>query len=240
VSDRAPAPIAGVQPLVAPEAGVRLWLVDLDRAPAGPAEADMLSEDERGRAARFHFEVHRRRFVSCRAALRRVLAAVLGLAPRDVAFVYGPFGKPALAGAGAVHFNVSHSEQWALLALSHERELGVDIERVRALDDLERLAATVFSPAERHDLARVADTARAEAFFNGWTRKEAYIKARGDGLRRLTDFDVTLVPREPVELRRMDGEPDEPARWSLSALTPVAGFAAALCVERAEWRRRAA
>jgi 4'-phosphopantetheinyl transferase len=169
--------------------------------------------------------------------LRHVLAAELGVAPRDVAFVYGPFGKPALAGASAVRFNVSHSDQWALLALSCDRELGVDIERVRALEDLEQLAATVFSPAERHDLAGVGETARAEAFFNGWTRKEAYIKARGDGLQRLTDFDVTLVPREPVELRRMDGEPDEPARWSLSALMPVAGFAAALCVERVERRR---
>jgi 4'-phosphopantetheinyl transferase len=233
-------PIGAARPIAGPEPDVCLWLVDLDRAPAGPDERALLTADERARAARFHFDVHRHRFVACRAVLRQRLAATLGLEPRDVRFEYGPFGKPVLAGASRVRFNLSHSDQWALLALSADRDLGVDIERVRVLDDLDRLAETVFSPAERRDLARVDDSARAEAFFNGWTRKEAYIKARGDGLQRLTDFDVTLVPHEPVELRRMDGEPDEPARWSLSALTPVAGFAAALCVERAEWRRQAA
>ncbi|HEY6508436.1 MAG TPA: 4'-phosphopantetheinyl transferase superfamily protein, partial [Vicinamibacterales bacterium] len=78
---------------------------------------------------------------------------------------------------------------------------------------------------------------RSEAFFNAWTRKEAYIKARGDGLRRLADFDVSVWPSEPVRLRRVQDEPEEPARWVLTALTPVPGFAAAVCVEEPATRR---
>lgn len=210
---------------------LRVWLADLDRHGADAAELALLSEDERARAARFHFDVHRRRFVACRALLRRLLAADLGTAPQDVAFQYGPFGKPALAGESDLRFNVSHSDQYALVGLTRGRDLGLDIERVRALDDLERLAETVFSPAERVELWQVPPASRPEAFFNGWTRKEAYIKARGDGLQRLADFDVSLGPCEPVRLRRVQGEPDEPARWSLTALTPIPGFAAAVCVE---------
>jgi 4'-phosphopantetheinyl transferase len=208
-----------------------VWLADLDRQEGGAADLELLSEDERGRAARFRFDMHRRRFVACRALLRRRLAEELGTAPRDVSFQYGPFGKPALASESALRFNVSHSDRYALLGLARGRDLGLDIERVRALDDLDRLAETVFSAAEREELSRVPTWSRSEAFFNGWTRKEAYIKARGDGLQRLADFDVSLGPCEPVRLRRVQGEPDEPARWSLMALTPISGFAAAVCLE---------
>ncbi len=210
---------------------LRVWLADLDRQDGGAADLEVLSEDERARAARFRFDVHRRRFVACRALLRRLLAGELGTAPRDVSFQYGPFGKPALAGESALKFNVSHSDRYALLGFARGRDLGLDIERVRALDDMERLAETVFSAAEREELSRVPTASRSEAFFNGWTRKEAYIKARGDGLQRLADFDVSLGPCEPVRLRRVQGEPDEPARWSLTALTPISGFAAAVCLE---------
>jgi 4'-phosphopantetheinyl transferase len=216
---------------------LRVWVSDLDRQRDDSADLELLSKDERVRAARFHFDVHRRRFVACRALLRRLVAAELGAAPRDVSFQYGPFGKPALAGESDLKFNVSHSDRYALLGLTRGRDVGIDIERVRTTVNLDHLAERVFSPAEQEEFFLVPTASRAEAFFSGWTRKEAYIKARGDGLQRLADFDVSLGPGEPARLRRVQGEPDEPARWSLVALTPVPGFAAAACLEEPAIRR---
>jgi len=216
---------------------LRVWLSDLDRPGAGAAGLESLSDDERARAARFHFDVHRRRFVAGRTLLRCLIADELGTGPEDVSFEYGPFGKPSLAGQSALRFNVSHSDRYVLIALTRGRDLGVDIERVRAIDDLDRLAQMAFSPVEREELRQAPVASRSEAFFNGWTRKEAYIKARGDGLRRLADFDVSVWPSTPVQLRRVQGEPGEPARWELNALTPVTGFAAAVCVEVRPTRR---
>lgn len=216
---------------------VRVWISDLDRQRDDAADLELLSEDERVRAARFHFDVHRRRFVACRSLLRRLVAAELGTAPQDVSFQYGPFGKPALAGESELKFNVSHSDRYALLGFTRGRDVGIDIERVRTLANLDHLAERVFSPAEQEEFSLVPPASRAEAFFSGWTRKEAYIKARGDGLQRLADFDVSLGPGEPVRLRRVQAEPEEPARWSLMALAPVPGFAAAVCVEDSAIRR---
>lgn len=216
---------------------LHVWLSDLDRPCDESADLELLSTDERARAARFHFDVHRRRFVACRALLRRLVAGELGTAPRDVSFQYGPFGKPGLAGESELKFNVSHSDRYALLGFTRGRDVGIDIERVRTLANLDQLAERVFSPAEQEEFSLVPTASRAEAFFSGWTRKEAYIKARGDGLQRLADFDVSLEPGEPVRLRRVQAEPDEPARWSLTALTPLPGFAAAVCVENPAIRR---
>lgn len=231
-------PRPGADPtLVVSAQDLRVWLSDLDRPGADAADLGLLSEDERARAARFHFDVHRGRFVACRGLLRTLIAAQLGTAPRDIEFEYGPFGKPALAGGSELRFNVSHSGRYALLGFTRGRDVGLDIERVRTLDNLERLAEMAFSPGEQEELRQVPVLSRSEAFFSGWTRKEAYIKARGDGLRRLADFDVSLGPAEPVRLRRVHAEPDEPARWSLTALTPVPGFAAAVCVEEPAIRR---
>jgi 4'-phosphopantetheinyl transferase len=160
------------------------------------------------------------------------LSKELSIAPKDIAFTYGPFGKPALAGGSEVSFNVSHSGEYALIAIGTCGAIGVDIEKVRPIADIERLADTVFSSVERAALARLPTSDRLEGFYSGWTRKEAYIKARGDGFSRpLADFDVTIGPREPAYLTRVAGEPHETERWTLSALSPVRGCAAAICVE---------
>ncbi len=211
----------------------RIWLVDLDEDAAAAAHA-LLSPDEAARAARFVFDHHRHRFVAGRAALRRILAEVLGAAPGALSFTYNASGKPELANAGAVpvRFNVSHSDQFALVAVTAAGAIGVDIEKTRPITDVMRLAQTAFSQNEVAALATVPAPARAEAFFAGWTRKEAYIKARGDGLRLLGNFDVALTPDEPVRLKRVAGDADEPARWTLVSLAPVQGYAGALCIER--------
>ena len=216
-----------------------IWLLDLDGADADPAAAlALLSGDEQARAGRFVFDVHRRRFVTGRAALRTLLGERLGCAPRELRFAYGPAGKPALDGGGTTRFNVSHSDRYAIVAIATGAELGVDIERVRPLRDMDLVADRVFSAGEREALGQVPPDRKAEAFFAGWTRKEAYIKARGDGLGHpLDQFAVTIAPGEPAQLSAVgDGDPSEIARWSLEGLPPGPGYVAALSAGGRGWR----
>jgi 4'-phosphopantetheinyl transferase len=210
---------------------VRVWLVDLE-ADDTTASRALLSPDETARAGRFVFDHHRRRFVAGRAGLRRILADELSTTPAALSFTYSTSGKPELNHGAPVRFNVSHSDRYALVAMTTAGAVGVDIEKTRPIADVLRLARSAFSSNELETLGALPASAREAAFFAGWTRKEAYIKARGDGLRMLGDFDVALTPEEPVRLKRVEGDADEPARWTLVSLTPVPGYAAALCVER--------
>ena len=162
--------------LIATSGEAAIFLADLDAADAGERALAVLSEDERARAARFVFDVHRHRFIACRAWLRGQLGERVSRAAHDLRFEYGPVGKPSLPG-GALRFNVSHSDRYALLAVA-DVEIGVDIERERPLSDMDALAARVFSVGERQALAQVPAGRKVETFFAGWTRKEAYIKAR--------------------------------------------------------------
>jgi len=215
---------------------VQVCLLSLD---ASPDDLDtcfgLLSSQERIRAGRFRFERHRRRFVVCRALVRNVLGAHIDVAPEQIRFAYGVHGKPRLDGDVdcGVRFNVSHSGDWALVAITEGKEVGVDIERVTPIDDIEGLMEQVFSPLEQDTLNAVPEPDRLDAFYAGWTRKEAYIKARGDGLQRALDtFDIELAPGEPARLIQVRDEPEEARRWRLESLDTVPGYAAALCVER--------
>ena len=216
---------------------VRIWLVDLDADDTAASRA-LLSPDEVARAARFVFDHHRRRFVAGRAGLRRILANALNTTPAALSFTYNASGKPELdhdldhGVRPPVRFNVSHSDRYALVAMTATAAIGVDIEKTRPIADVLRLAQTAFSVNELEALATVPADGLEVAFFAGWTRKEAYIKARGDGLRLLGDFDVALAPDDPVRLKHVKGDAGEPARWTLLSLSPVPGYAAALCVER--------
>lgn len=215
---------------------VHLWRIWLDR-PAGYAEPliQILSADERARAERFRFERDRNRFIIGRSALRTILAGQLGTGPGRVRFTYGPQGKPYLAqdaGSGGIRFNMAHSHGLALLALARDRELGVDLEWVRPLPDADQIAARFFSAAEHTTFRELPKDQRQEAFYLCWTRKEAYIKAVGEGLSRpLSQFDVSLTPGQPARLLRVEGDPAEIDRWSLVSLAPAAGYLAALAVE---------
>ena len=212
-----------------------VWLVDLD-APADDSRR-LLSSDEEARACRFVSDTHRSRFVACRAALRYLLGARLGVRPEAVTFEYGPAGKPALAGFAGPHFNVSHSGDQALIAVA-DAAVGVDIELVRPMPDLDALAERLFTADERAALAVVREDARLEAFFAAWTRKEAYIKACGDGIGSASSVEVTLVPDEPARLLSVAGDPAEASRWSLRSLSPRPGFAGAVCLQGPDraWR----
>jgi 4'-phosphopantetheinyl transferase len=209
---------------------VRVWSAHLDRLPAALL-ARSLSADEQERARRFHFERDRRRFAAARGLLRHLLGGYLGLDPARLRLRYGPWGKPSLAEDEGLRFNVSHSGGRALLAFAWRLDVGVDVERIRPVPEAEDLARRYFSPREGADLLRLAEGERQAAFFRCWTRKEAFVKATGDGLSRpLAAFDVTLAPGEPARLLRVDGEPDAARRFWIEDVSPAPDFAGALAV----------
>jgi 4'-phosphopantetheinyl transferase len=199
-----------------------------------------LAADEIARATRFYFEKDRRHFIVARGVLRIILSRYLGIDPRQLEFSYGAYGKPALAtspGKDWLCFNLSHSHELALYAITHGREVGIDIEQMRANVDGDAIAERYFSPREVMAFHAIPADLRRQAFFDCWTRKEAYIKARGEGLSfPLNRFDVSLAPGEPPALLRTLGDPHEAGRWSLQALFPGAGYAAALVVEGHDWQ----
>lgn len=225
------------EPAIAP-GEVHLWRIDQSAAGGGVREEDvaLLSADERERMARYRFERDRRRFALRRAAVRRILGAYLRADPARLGFRLAPGGRPEVEDPGdpPLRFNVSHSEEIALVGVASGSDLGVDVEVVRPIADMDSLAREVFSPAEREAYGSLAAKDRPAAFFNGWTRKEAWLKGRGEGLiGDLAGFDVTIAPGLPPRLLRVAGAPGEAGRWRLRALEPVRGAVAAVAV-RAE------
>ena len=203
-------------------------------APALEDCAAQLSVDERERAARFHFERDRRRYVVTRGRLRQLLARELGVRPAEVLFDYGVHGKPSLGGrfvASPVSFNVSHSQDLALIGITAGIDVGVDIEALRALADEEQLARRHFSTAEFAEYQVVDTAARQRAFFCCWTRKEALVKALGQGLSYPLDaFDVSVDPASEPRLRRMNDLAGENSGWCVGGFDPAPGYAAAVAV----------
>jgi len=215
---------------------VHLWCACLD-APARVADdfRRLLSVEELDRAARFRFDRDRERFVAARGFLRVILGRYLRVEPGRLRFCYGAFGKPGLtaefSGTG-LRFNLSHSRNLALYAVARELEVGVDVEQMRAEFAEERIARTFFSPREVAALQALPRNVWLESFFNCWTRKEAYVKARGEGLSaRLDQFDVSVAPGEPARLLRVFPDRQETRRWTLQSFRPQPGFVAALAVE---------
>jgi 4'-phosphopantetheinyl transferase len=202
----------------------------------------VLTEDERNRAGRFYFQKDRNRFIVARSTLRTILGKYLDANPEQIRFHYGQYGKPRLAEQlqkSGLLFNLSHSHNMALAAVTCHREIGVDLELIRSGLADEQIAERFFSPREVHALRALPKSMQDEAFFNCWTRKEAYIKARGEGLSvPLHMFDVSLLPDEPARLLSVRGEPNELLRWRLGELSPAAGFVGAVAVEGHDWRLR--
>ena len=199
-----------------------LWLVRLAQDRVEP-DLNGLDAQERERAARFKFERDRRRYVDAHLALRRVLAGRTGRAAAALEFVAGAYGKPRLAGPASCAFSLSHSDDLALIALADDGEIGVDLERVRPLPDLDALAHQCLTAQERQALAAVPQADRPHAFLQSWTRKEACLKALGTGLQvepatfavgRDGDGDEALVRIETaagtrsVIVRSLNPDPD--------------------------------
>lgn len=209
---------------------VHVWRLALDQSDRVLTEfRATLEAHELERASRFHFEQHRRHFLIGRGGLRYVLARYLDVKPQDFRFSYGAYGKPALVGEG-VRFNVSHSHGVALVAVAADRELGVDVEHIRADFATEDIARRFFSRLEVAAFNSLRIDERVAAFFRCWTRKEAYIKAIGRGMSEPLDaFDVTLAPGEAPALLRAEGQ--DVSRWSMFDIDVGDEYAGALLAE---------
>lgn len=228
-------PLAEIAPLL-PAGTVHIWCATLDQPPAPLAIwEESLSADEMAGASRLRFSRHRRRYVAAHGILRELLAHYLEERPQSVDVSYSEYGKPYIN--GNLEFNMSHSADIALLAFCRNAELGIDVEKIRVMTDAGSIAARFFAPAEyeRYQLLPAPD--RQEAFFACWTRKEAFIKALGQGLSYPLDaFEVSFEPGQPVQLLRIRGREYEAQRWSLYDVTPLAGYAAALAIEGRGWQ----
>jgi 4'-phosphopantetheinyl transferase len=217
---------------------IRVWRVHLDRPPSRSERLEqLLSSDEMDRARRFHFDRDRRRFTIARGALRTILGGYLQMNPMSIVFDYEPQGKPFLApAASSIRFNVAHSGELALIAVSREREVGVDVELMRSLTGAEQIPELFFSPREAAIFRSLPHDLAEPAFFACWTRKEAYIKARGGGLSIPLDcFDVSLEPGKPAALLEVRDDPIEVSRWGMVELQPASGYAGALVVQGKGW-----
>jgi 4'-phosphopantetheinyl transferase len=217
------------------DGAVEVWQADLHKEEDAREVEKLLSAEERERAARFRFPEHRRRFVVARGCLRQLLSRYLGLKPREIILAYSDVGKPRLADcyASNLQFNVSHSGDIAAFAFTVAKRIGVDVEIIRQDLDVDGISRRFFSPLEQQTLATMNEEDRYLAFFNCWTRKEAYVKAVGSGLSLpLRDFDVALLPHGPAALLETRPDPALASHWSMAALDFGPTCAAAVVVER--------
>jgi 4'-phosphopantetheinyl transferase len=219
--------------IVTDAGAIDIWSWNLEAGASKVSEYEtLLSNDETARAARFVHERHRRDFIVARGRLRQILAAYGSLDPRDLSFDYNRYGKPRI-GRGhdlRLHFNLSHSADLAVLAVSPRYEIGVDIEEKKALQ--EDIASHFFSAKEQATLQVVSPESYLDHFYRCWTRKEAFVKAHGAGLSLALDsFDVTFGEDSPPRLERLDQEPDASTIWSLINVQTPPNFAGAVAAQ---------
>lgn len=215
---------------------IHVWRVLLDQLAQNiPILWDILSGDEQRRADQFAYATDRNHFIVARGMLRMILSRYTAIEPRNLRFSYNSYGKPFLDSAPGkipICFNLSHSQDVALYAITQRRHVGIDIERVRQNIDIETIAKAYFSVHECQSLYKLPAESQHEAFFTCWTRKEAYIKARGEGLSYPLDrFAVSLQPGEPAAILQHDDNPREASRWKLYHLVPDFGYIGAMAVE---------
>ncbi|VTT98653.1 4 -phosphopantetheinyl transferase : Phosphopantetheinyl transferase OS=Oscillatoria acuminata PCC 6304 GN=Oscil6304_3459 PE=4 SV=1: ACPS [Gemmataceae bacterium] len=208
---------------------VRVWVVKLEYPPANEASLlACLTAEEHDRAARYKVARPRHQFVTGRGLIRQILGACLGVRPAEVPITYTGAGKPVLDG-GELHFNVTHTDAVALLALA-TRPVGIDTEQVRDLANPDGLVQRFFSPAEREAYRNLPPQLKRAGFFHGWTCKEAVIKAAGLSVTCLESFDVELDPARPPAVIAARHAELADRRWGLAAWEPVPGFAAAVAL----------
>ncbi len=217
---------------------LHVWRAALDQPEAVRQRLyEYLAADEQARANRFYFQRDRRRFIVGRAVLRTILGAYMQSAPGELVFEAGPLGKPFLAGS-PLHFNASHSNELALVAVTRGQDVGIDVEYAyRPLDDADQLVERNFSSAERLAYSAIPPAERQAAFFRCWTRKEAFIKAIGEGLSHPLDrFDVAFAPGQPAAILSIDGEPEAAQQWTLTSLELDGGYTCAVALLGRAWR----
>ncbi|HEY9631321.1 MAG TPA: 4'-phosphopantetheinyl transferase superfamily protein [Coleofasciculaceae cyanobacterium] len=223
---------------------IHIWQAPLHQPTAQVEQlTQLLSEDEQARAARLRRERDRLQFIISRGLLRVVLGRYLAIAPSEVEFGYGAYGKPFVIKSPELQFNASHTHELALYAIGRDRPVGIDVEYTRRpLADMEQLTQRFFSKREHATLLALPAHQRVKAFFRGWTCKEAYLKAIGIGLSQLEQVEVALTPDMPAKLilatEALPPEAKEnsggnagkipPAQWWLCTLEPQPDYVAAL------------
>jgi 4'-phosphopantetheinyl transferase len=224
---------------------IHVWIASMNQPAACVRRlAQTLSADEQLRAKNFHFEQDQLNFIIGRGLLRMILGRYLGIEPSRLCFRYGSCGKPSLAPKGfqnpsalVPRFSLAHSHDLALYTVTRDQEIGVDLEYVSWIAEADQIAEKFFSARERAVFHTLPASQKQEAFFNCWTRKEAYLKASGCGLDwPLDKVEVSLVPGEPARLLSVAGDIREAFRWFVQALTPAPGYVAALAVRGHGWQ----
>ncbi|MCT7951979.1 4'-phosphopantetheinyl transferase superfamily protein [Ancylothrix sp. C2] len=224
-----PAPLLTPTPA---ENQIHLWKAFLNQPAAQIQQlSQTLSADEIARANRFHFEKDRNNFIVSRGTLRIILSRYLNLPPQNLKFTYSKQGKPALHTETQICFNLSHSHQLALYAITLNKEIGIDVEFVRPITEAENIVKNYFSDKESALFNTISIAHQTEAFFNAWTRKEAYLKATGQGLiQPLNEIEVSITPGEPAKLLSISGDTQKAGRWTLTHLIPHPSYIACVAI----------
>jgi 4'-phosphopantetheinyl transferase len=195
----------------------------------------ILSVDELKRAERFHFPRHRNQYIAAHGLLRKLLADYTSIESDRITIEYGRNGKPFLSekfSKEKIRFNLSHSNGCALFAFACEREIGVDIEHIREFADMDKVAEQVFSIKEIAVLRSFPESEKNEVFFKFWTRKEAYLKATGEGFSSALDtIDISSYPPNTSVFVYTGKNSKDKSHWTVQDLRPISGFAAAFAVE---------
>lgn len=220
---------------------IHVWVASLNQPNRSLALLDKtLSIDERQRAERFFFERDRRRFIAGRGILRVILGRYLDLPPRQIQFQYSANGKPYLSvkfHPCLIEFNLSHSSELALYALTCHRQIGIDIEALQPMPQAEEIAGQFFSENECTSILRLPKALRTKRFFELWTCKEAYIKALGEGLSHpLNQFEIAQISNNTKSIVDLTQSLEESRAWSITSFQPSAGYIAALAVDNHDWR----
>ncbi|NET26972.1 4'-phosphopantetheinyl transferase superfamily protein [Okeania sp. SIO1I7] len=210
---------------------VHIWSKNLKLPPSAINKlSKILSSDEIDRANKFHFERDKNRFIIARGALRKILSRYLNIEPKKLQFTYSERGKPYLSDT-SILFNLSHSQDLALYAITTVNSIGIDLEYIRPMNDAEGLAKRFFTAQEYNLISQLPPQQQQEIFFKIWTCKEAYLKATGDGLAGgLEKVEVCLTPEQPIQFISINGDFQEAARWYLYQFIPESNYIAAVAV----------
>jgi len=211
---------------------VNIWKIDYRAFSEEKQWLNILNNQEQTRAQKFHYQTDRKRYLVTRALLKLILSKITGNNPAEISFSYNNHGKPYLENTGKTSFNVSHSGDLGLIAVSDLTLLGIDVEKFRRRINPKRMAKRFFSTSEQEELAGLTDSSILEGFFNGWTRKEAVIKALGLGLAMpLRNFDVTLTPGQPARLLNIRHQDEKVQDWTINNIPMDGDYAAAYAVK---------
>ena len=212
---------------------VHIWRASLDLDEYFQSSfLKVLSPDENYRAQKFRFAKDNRNFIAARGILRSLLGKYLKISPAEISFQYSKFGKPGIADNNSLQFNISHSQNIALFAFAKKFNIGVDVEFVKTNIEVKDIATKFFSANEIMNLLALPEQEQTLGFFNCWTRKEAFIKAVGEGLSfPLDKFEVSLEPNKSAKLLATDWDQKAVSRWSLYSMSPGTNFVGSLAIE---------